>query len=60
MTNAQVALIEYDVAEDKIIKNEDGTCKKITNHDPGLLIVFISPILFLMVTQMLRPLKRKS
>ena len=43
MTNAQVALIEYDVAEDKIIKNEDGTCKKITNHDPGLLIVFISP-----------------
>ncbi len=43
MTNAQVALIEYDVAEDKIIKNEDGTCKKITNHDPGLLVVFISP-----------------
>ena len=43
MTNAQVALIEYDVAEDKIIKNEDGTCKKITNHDAGLLIVFISP-----------------
>jgi acyl-CoA synthetase (AMP-forming)/AMP-acid ligase II len=43
MTNAQVALIEYDVAEDKIIKNEDGTCKKITTHDPGLLIVFISP-----------------
>ena len=43
MTNAQVALIEYDVAEDKIIKNEDGTCKKITAHDPGLLIVFISP-----------------
>ena len=43
MTNAQVALIEYDVAEDKIIKNEDGTCKKIINHDPGLLIVFISP-----------------
>ena len=43
MTNAQVALIEYDVAEDKIIKNEDGTCKKITANDPGLLIVFISP-----------------
>jgi len=43
MTNADVALIEYDVAEDKIIKNEDGTCKKITTHDPGLLIVFISP-----------------
>ena len=28
MPNAQVALIEYDVAEDKIIKNEDGMCKK--------------------------------
>lgn len=43
MTSADVALIEYDVADDKIIKNADGTCKKIMNEDPGLLIVKIGP-----------------
>lgn len=43
MTNADVALIEYDVAEDIILKGDDGFCKKITNHDPGLLIVRIGP-----------------
>jgi len=43
MTNAAVALIEYDVAEDKILKSEDGFCIKIPNHEPGLLIVSISP-----------------
>ncbi len=43
MTNADVALIEYDVAEDKILKSDDGFCKKIINYDPGLLIVRIGP-----------------
>ena len=43
MTSADVALIEYDVADDKIIKNADGTCKKIMNENPGLLIVKIGP-----------------
>ena len=43
MTNADVALIEYDVAEDIILKGDDGFCKKIINHDPGLLIVRIGP-----------------
>tara|TARA_B100001939_G_scaffold348202_1_gene373909 strand:- start:998 stop:2806 length:1809 start_codon:yes stop_codon:yes gene_type:complete len=43
MTSADVALIEYDVADDEIIKNADGTCKKIMNEDPGLLIVKIGP-----------------
>ena len=43
MTSADVALIEYDVADDEIIKNTDGTCKKIMNQDPGLLIVKIGP-----------------
>jgi citronellyl-CoA synthetase len=43
MTSADVALIEYDVADDEIIKNTDGTCKKIMNKDPGLLIVKIGP-----------------
>ncbi|RCL44403.1 MAG: long-chain-acyl-CoA synthetase [SAR86 cluster bacterium] len=43
MTSAEVALLEYDVAEDEILKNDEGFCKKITNHDPGLLIVEIGP-----------------
>ena len=43
MTSADVALIEYDVAEDEIIKNEDGFCTKILTHDPGLLIIEIGP-----------------
>jgi acyl-CoA synthetase (AMP-forming)/AMP-acid ligase II len=43
MTNADVALIEYDVAEDEILKGDDGFCKKILTHDPGLLIVRIGP-----------------
>ena len=28
MTSADVALLEYDVAEDEILKNEDGYCKR--------------------------------
>ena len=43
MTNADVSLIEYDVAEDEILKGDDGFCKKILTHDPGLLIVRIGP-----------------
>ena len=41
MTSADVALLEYDVAEDKILKNEEGFCRKIVNRDPGLLIIKI-------------------
>ena len=43
MTNADVALIEYDVAEDEVLKTDDGFCKRVLNHDPGLLIVRIGP-----------------
>ena len=43
MTNADVALIEYDVAEDNILKGADGYFRKIITHDPGLLIVRIGP-----------------
>ena len=43
MTNADVALIEYDVAEDEVLKTDDGFCMRILNHDPGLLIVRIGP-----------------
>ena len=43
MTNADVTLIEYDVAEDEILKNDNGFCRKVINHDPGLLIIRIGP-----------------
>ena len=43
MTSADVVLIEYDVAEDEILKSDDGFCRKIINHDPGLLIIRIGP-----------------
>jgi hypothetical protein len=43
MTNADVSLIEYDVAEDEILKGDDGFCKKVSTHEPGLLIVRIGP-----------------
>ena len=43
MTSADVVLIEYDIAEDEILKSDDGFCRKIINHDPGLLIIRIGP-----------------
>jgi len=43
MTSADVALLEYDVAEDKILKTEDGFSKKTSNHEPGLLVIEIGP-----------------
>jgi len=43
MTSADVVLIEYDIAEDEILKSDDGFCRKIINHDPGLLIIKIGP-----------------
>ena len=38
-----IALLEYDVAEDEILKDADGYCKKISNHEPGLLAIEIGP-----------------
>jgi len=43
MANARVALIEYDVAEDKIIKDDSGNCIEIKDDRPGLLINEIGP-----------------
>tara|TARA_B100001013_G_C24620631_1_gene447082 strand:- start:813 stop:2618 length:1806 start_codon:yes stop_codon:yes gene_type:complete len=43
MTSADVALLQYDVAEDEVLKNKDGFCKKVANQKPGLLIVKIGP-----------------
>ena len=43
MANARVALIKYDVAEDKIIKDKDGKCIELKDGTPGLLINEIGP-----------------
>ncbi len=58
MTSADVALLEYDVAEDEILKDDTGFCKKINNHDPGLLIVEIGPNAVLMDIQIKLQVKR--
>jgi citronellyl-CoA synthetase len=39
---AKHALINYDVIEDKIIRNEQGLCTKVKKGDPGLMITEVS------------------
>jgi citronellyl-CoA synthetase len=39
---AKHALIEYDVIDDKIIKNDKGYCNKVKKGKPGLMIAEIS------------------
>ena len=43
MTNATVVLLKYDVANDELIKNDNGFCIEAENEMPGLLAVKISP-----------------
>ena len=43
MTNADVALLEYDVGKDSLVKDEDGEYIEVNENQPGLLIVKIGP-----------------
>ena len=43
MTNAKVILLKYDVANDELIKSDDGFCIEAEDETPGLLAVYISP-----------------
>ena len=43
MTNAKVGIFEYDVAEDKLVKNTEGRYVEVAEHQPGLLLVEIGP-----------------
>ena len=43
MTNARVGIFEYDVAEDKLVKDENGNFIEVKEHKPGLLLVEIGP-----------------
>ena len=43
MTNIELALLEYDVAEDKLKTDEDGKYIEVKEHEPGLALVKIGP-----------------
>ena len=43
MTNARVALFEYDVAEDKLVKDSESKFIEVDEGQPGLLLVEIGP-----------------
>ena len=43
MTNAKVGIFEYDVAEDKLVKDQNNKYIEVKEHQPGLLLVEIGP-----------------
>ncbi|MDC3164697.1 long-chain-acyl-CoA synthetase [Gammaproteobacteria bacterium] len=43
MTNAIVGIFKYDVAEDKLVKDENDKYIEVDDHQPGLLLVEIGP-----------------
>ena len=43
MTNARVALFEYDVAEDKLVRDTQSKFIEVDEGQPGLLLVEIGP-----------------
>ncbi len=43
MTSARVALVKYDVLNDEIIRNPDGTCIEVAEGEPGLCLGHINP-----------------
>jgi len=43
MTNARVGIFKYDVAEDKLVKDQNNKYIEVDEHHPGLLLVEIGP-----------------
>lgn len=43
MTTAKIALVQYDILEDEIVKNEDGYCIEVPDGEPGMCIGHINP-----------------
>ena len=43
MTNARVGIFEYDVAEDKLVKDQNNKYIEVNEYQPGLLLVEIGP-----------------
>ncbi len=42
LTSNEVALVQYDVLEDEIVRAEDGRCTRVSDGDAGLCIAKIS------------------
>ena len=42
MTASKVALVEYDVHEDQIVRNAEGRCVEVAPGEPGLLLGHIN------------------
>ena len=43
MTNVELALLKYDVAEDKLETDENGSYIEVAEYEPGLALVKIGP-----------------
>lgn len=43
MTSAEVALVQYDVDQDEIIRDANGRCIEVAKGEPGLLLGKITP-----------------
>ncbi len=43
MTNVDLALLEYDIAEDKLVKDKNDKYIEVKEHEPGLALVKIGP-----------------
>lgn len=39
---APVTLVNYDVASDEIVRNEDGLCEEVADGKPGLLLIKVT------------------
>ena len=43
MTSAEVAVVEYDVDNDEIVRDQNGRCQLVAEGEPGLLLGKITP-----------------
>lgn len=43
MTSSRIALVEYDIDADEIVRDEAGHCIEVPTGEPGLLLGHISP-----------------
>ena len=43
MTNVELSLLKYDVAEDKLETDDNGSYIEVAEHEPGLALVKIGP-----------------
>ena len=44
LTSAKVALVQYDVPDDEIIRNSDGRCIQVEQGEPGLCVAQINAV----------------